>query len=396
MLKNLLFSEINFCTREEDRITTNMEVTVPPVFGLIATLMQLLTRSAQASGEPRRPPALDVPAVFPATILYSDSVSSQGQCEDIRRSPVGRHALNDINSDVHDQLVNKIAPAIARSRFPYGKCAFGHCEENPVFSCDELKEIDEESQSGLYWVRLSNGFTVKVYCDFDQRCDCSQAAANSSAWMRVAFFNMSHPNQQCPFNFLLNEIQGRRLCHTKHKGCTSIFFNTFGFQFSKVCGRVNGIQFGEPNAFRPYFKDKNRSLEDQYVDGISLTHGRAPRTHVWTFVMVEDETQSDDEGCPCTVSDAPYTGVVPPFIGNDYFCDTGSHDQSRDTYYLDNPLWDGRGCGAGSTCCQWQSPPWFCKTLPEPTRNDLEFRVCADSSSDDELLLLELIEIYIQ
>lgn len=373
-----------------------MVVTVLPVIGLIATLMQLLTRSAQASGEPRRAPALDVPAVFPATILYSDSVSSQGQCEDIRGSPVGRHALNDINGDIRSHLVNEIAPAISRSRFRYGKCAFGRCEENPVFSCAELKEIDEESQSGLYWVRLSNGSTVKVYCNFDQRCDCSQTANSSAGWMRVAFFNMSDPNQDCPFNFLLNEIQGRRLCHTKHKGCFSIFFDTFGFSFSKVCGRVIGIQFGEPNAFRPYYKDRNRSLEDQYVDGVSLTHGQAPRTHVWTFVMVEDETQSDDEGCPCTVSDSPYTGVVPPFIGDDYFCDTGSLDRSKYIYYLDNPLWDGRGCGTGSTCCEWQGPPWFCKTLPEPTRNDLEFRVCADSSSDDELLLLELIEIYIQ
>lgn len=366
---------------------------VTPVFGLIATLMQLLTRSAHATGESRRTSTVNVPAVLPATIIYSDPGRSQSQCEDIRRSPVGRHALKDINSDIRNQL-DEIAPVISRSRFRYGKCPFGHCEENPVFSCDELKEIDGASQSGLYWIQLSNGSSVKVFCDFDQRCNCSQTG--SSAWMRVAFFNMTDPIQDCPFNLMLTEIRGKRLCHTKHKGCTSIYFDTFGFSFSKVCGRVIGIQFGEPNAFRPYFRDKSRSLEDQYVDGVSLTHGQAPRTHVWTFVMVEDETQSDDEGCPCTVSDTLFTGVVPPFIGNDYFCDTGSHNRSEDIYYLDNPLWDGHRCGTRSTCCQWQSPPWFCKTLPEPTRNDLEFRVCADSSMNDELLLLELIEIYVQ
>ena len=90
------------------------------------------------------------------------------------------------------------------------------------------------------------------------------------------------------------------------------------------------------------------------------------------------------------------TSIVPPLIRDDYFCDTGSRSKSREVYYTGDPLWDGTGCGSNSSCCSWQGPPWFCKQLPQVTRDSLELRVCTDSPSDDEQVLLELVEIYIQ
>ena len=347
----------------------------------------LLSRAADAVNQPMRD-GPQIPSLFyPASFLPE----RPGQCEDTATSPRGKHALNVIDSDIRSKISNEIGPYIARS---FGKCQLGRCRQNPAFSCSELKEIDERVESGSYWLRISNGSTVNVHCDFDRQCSCSRS--DQSSWMRVALYNMSDSNQNCPFNFKLSEIEQRRLCHAQFVGCTSVFFDTLGIDYTAVCGRVIGVQFGEPNAFRPYFREHERTLEDAYVDGISLTHGLAPRTHVWTFAMAEDETEHDDEACPCTNTDEVFVGLVPPFIGNDYFCDTGSRTRSREIYYLDDPLWDGAGCGPASTCCDWQNPPWFCKTLLRPTHNSLEFRVCTDSSSDDEQLLLELIEIYIQ
>ena len=359
---------------------------------VFVALMQLLINGATGTADTRenRP---NFPEVYPATRVYGDTA---GRCEDVSSSPVGKHALNQIRREIRE-MANELAPVISRSRSLFGNCEFGHCNENPVFSCAELKEINVDSRSGLYWLRLANGSIVRVYCDFDQRCSCSGTDRNSSeAWTRVAFYDMSDLTHSCPYNFEVNEAHQRRYCHTKHDGCTSVFFDTLGITYSRVCGRVIGIQYGEPNAFRPYYRDRSRSLEDQYVDGISLTHGQAPRTHVWTFAMVEDETQSDDEACPCTVSGVSFSGLIPPFIGNNYFCDTGSRKSSREVYYLDDPLWDGEGCGADSTCCEWQNPPWFCRSLPELTQNKLEFRVCTDSPAYDEQLLIDIIEIYIQ
>jgi hypothetical protein len=349
----------------------------------ILTFRSLIAALALTSASRATEAEAQFPETYPAVLVQSD------QCEET--SPLSRRAYDQINREVRIRIVNEIAPVISRY---YGTCSLGRCKENPVFSCAEVREMDRESESGHYWLRLSNGSSVNVYCNFNRQCGCPDDA--TASWTRVAFYNMSDSTHQCPFNFQLNEVEQRRMCTTKYSGCTSVYFDTLGLKYTRVCGRVIGVQYGELDAFRPYFRYRERTLEDPYVDGVSLTHGQAPRTHVWTFATAADETEYDDEACPCTRTDRNYEGAVPPFIGDDYFCDTGSSRLSPSArYYLDDPLWDGAGCGATSACCQWQNPPWFCKHLPEPTRNTLEFRVCSDSSTDHERLLLELIEVYI-
>jgi len=91
-----------------------------------------------------------------------------------------------------------------------------------------------------------------------------------------------------------------------------------------------------------------------------------------------------------------FPGVIPPFIGQDYFCDTGSRSTYEDKIYSDDPLWDGHGCGAESSCCRFNSPPWFCKQLPQPTSDDIELRLCTDQSIGNEDVLIELVELYVQ
>ena len=104
---------------------------------------------------------------------------------------------------------------------------------------------------------------------------------------------------------------------------------------------------------------------------MSLTYGRLPRKHIWTFANAPDDITSNFEpSCECESS-------RPPFIGDDYFCDTGSRSHAlNQLWYLDDPLWDGRGCGGTNTCCSLHNPPWFCKDLPEPTTEDIEMRMC--------------------
>ena len=85
------------------------------------------------------------------------------------------------------------------------------------------------------------------------------------------------------------------------------------------------------------------------MDGISLTHGHAPRQHIWTFAAAFDETQAQEYVCPCTRPGVTYTGVVPPFIAQDYFCETGSRDANENRFYPDDSLWDSQGCGGKIT-----------------------------------------------
>ena len=104
--------------------------------------------------------------------------------------------------------------------------------------------------------------------------------------------------------------------------------------------------------------------------------------------------------CPCSNFNERYTvDRVPLFVGNDYFCETGVPPGQRfdsSTFHVDDPLWDGGGCGPTSTCCTFNNPPWFCKQLPQPTNADLEVRLCSLHEAASENTPIELIEIYIQ
>ncbi len=101
--------------------------------------------------------------------------------------------------------------------------------------------------------------------------------------------------------------------------------------------------------------------------------------------------------CPCTNSNLwPYS--VPSFIGNIYFCDTGDHDAGyiSGRFYPDEPLFDGRVCGPDSTCCQSNTPPWFCTELSQPTSDDLEIRICGDQGFRNEDVIVSVIDISIR
>ena len=150
------------------------------------------------------------------------------------------------------------------------------------------------------------------------------------------------------------------------------------------------------DAFEYYYRFRNRGIDDPYVEGISLTHGSSPRKHIWTFAAALDEVRSNQWVCPCTRPDLTYTGVVPPFIGQDYFCETGSRYHYQLIFYTADPLWDSQGCGSQSTCCSFSNPPWFCKQLSQITTDDIELRLCAGSPSRDDDVPIEVVEIFAQ
>jgi hypothetical protein len=139
-------------------------------------------------------------------------------------------------------------------------------------------------------------------------------------------------------------------------------------------------------------------IDDPYVDGVSLTYG-SPRHHIWTFANTLDEyLYRYDSKCPCSNVFEQHPVSIPSFVGNDYFCETGvpSGQFFSNTFYADNPLWDGQGCGPTSTCCTFNDPPWFCKQLPQSTNADLEVRLCSASAAGFENTPIELIEICVK
>ena len=122
------------------------------------------------------------------------------------------------------------------------------------------------------------------------------------------------------------------------------------------------------------------------------------RQHIWTFAagLSEVTNMFPDHACPC---DRVQPSVVPAFVGNDYFCESGLHsvfDSQFGIFHSNDIPWDGQNCTSTSTCCQFNNPPWFTKNLTNATTDDIEFRICLVKYADSSDVPLELIELFVQ
>ena len=288
---------------------------------------------------------------------------------------------------INDFLIHTVLEAISKAK---------------ITTKSTCKDIPEDHPSGYYWIH-NHSSPVRVYCDMMSRI-CSCNFTGLGGWMRIANLNMTDSNQTCPDGFRLvsRTEPPLRTCGRPGPGCTSTTFLIHGIEYSRVCGRVVGYQYGHTDAFAQYtYHFEQVTIDSDYVDGISLTYGQSPRQHIWTFAAALDEAEScgSHNSCPCIQAVEPFTSELPPFVGQDYFCDTanplynGQPDSSA--FHPDDPLWDGQGCGGNSTCCEFNNPPWFCKQLSQPTTDDIDLQLCMDEPISWEDSPIEIVEIYI-
>ena len=265
-------------------------------------------------------------------------------------------------------------------------------EEHVFSSCAVIQQFFPfQPSSGYYNIRSSNGSAITAYCDMTRSC-----GGITGGWMRVAELDMTDNTTQCPDSLELRTTPLRtcRISNTISGICSSDMFSVDGVQYSQVCGRIRAYQVGDTDAFSSSIPD----IDTYYVDGMSLTYGSSPRQHIWTFASaLREDDQFPTSICPCT--NTAISGMAtppPPFVGGDYFCDTAvDSGTSAGLFHSDDPLWDGAGCGPQSTCCSFNSPPWFYKQLPQTTTDDIEMRVCRSNIRDIEDIAIEIIEIYV-
>jgi len=212
----------------------------------------------------------------------------------------------------------------------------------------------------------------------------------STGWRRVAYLNMSDPTQRCPSAWM--EITTpHRVCGTSSAGCAGVMYTTGSEQYDQVCGRIIGFQSGSPDAFYT----SSSSIDTYYVDGVSVTRG-SPRQHIWTFAAgVDEQTTYTSATCPC-VNGSTNQNQIPSFVGQNYFCESGlTHWDGTHVLFPDgDPLWDGQGCGSNSTCCTFNSPPWFNVRLPSSTTDYIEVRICSNIVDDESPI--QLLELYVK
>ena len=219
----------------------------------------------------------------------------------------------------------------------------------------------------------------------------------STGWRRVAYLNMSDPSQHCPS--VWQEITTpHRVCGRRSTigSCEGLTYTTGSEQYDQVCGRIIGYQLRTPDAFR----GSSQSIDTFYLEGVSVTHG-SPRQHIWSFAGGLDERSSGSslpsDRCPC-VDGSTNENLIPSFVGQNYFCESGITQWDGRFIFWRNgdPLWDGQGCGPTSSCCTFNSPPWFNVQLSSPTTDDIEIRICGQRGIGDEDTPIQLIELYVK
>ena len=291
-------------------------------------------------------------------------------------------------SNSFEQLLSPIMTELHLLRLP------GSTPSHPAVSCREIKELSPTAPSGYYWLRSAGDSSVHMYCDMSRSC-----GGITGGWMTVAKINMTNSSHTCPAGLKLLTTP-KRLCTrvTDVVGCSSATFNLHGIRYTHVCGKIIGYQQGTPDAFGPYYWNRGLTVDGNYMDGISLTHGHDPRKHIWTFAAaIEEVTITHRNGlCPCTNIHNPVTIPIPPYVGSDYFCDTASETAVQYKFYPNDPLWDGQGCGRLNTCCSFNNPPWFMKELPSSTSDDIEMRLCTNGGRTEEDVPVQVIELYVQ
>ena len=269
----------------------------------------------------------------------------------------------------------------------YEDKTLGLSKANPASSCHEIYQSNPTSRGtiGQYWIKTHEGL-FKVTCNMKLKC-----GGVEGGWMQVADVDINH-DAKCPGTWH-TITSPRRLCLglVASAGCASAHFDVKGISYEHICGQAKGYQKGTPDAFQP----NSQSIDGIYVDGISISLG-SPRKHVWTYAAGPSDNYNGNGKymCPC----AKFPGPSPPaFVGNDYYCESGSVGRADgNTYYLLDPLWDGRGCTSGNGCCAQIGMPWFYRKLPVSVAEDFEVRICKDQSHSDENIAIEKLELYVK
>ena len=273
---------------------------------------------------------------------------------------------------------------------------------------NELVNVRETTEQNMETIK-SNLTGLYIKLEQAQMCndtelppsepsDPGYTCGGTSGWKQVAYLNMTDTSHHCPTGW--NETSySRRTCGRASTGratcADSVIFPVGGMEFTRVCGRVVGYQFGSLSAFYGSL----HNIESHYVNGLSLTHGSAgSREHIWTFAvgLAEGGTFGlPGHKCPCDGGTAP----VPEFVGDDYFCESGINGPwpFSPTFYPNDPLWDGMDCLPTSSCCTLNDPPYFIKDIGTSTTDDIEARICSKATEIRfSNVAIELVELYVQ
>ena len=248
-------------------------------------------------------------------------------------------------------------------------------------SCDIVSGLRFPFSSGTYRIGPSQDNYSLMNCSTSTALTCNGIYGQ---WRRVAYLDTNQTNIECPGNLQATTNPPSCRISGSSPTCSSVFFSSGCLPFSQVCGRIHGRYSGAPDAFDTFtgVRPGIPTIDDNYVDGVSLSYGMNPRNHVWTLAAtILQNTRR--VGC------ASCDYLVPDFVGSDYSCQivpdcSGLSDDSTCRLV---EIWNDNNLCNGDNI--------FYRNLTQTTTENLEMRLCRDQATSDEDISISFIEIFV-
>ena len=159
-------------------------------------------------------------------------------------------------------------------------------------------------------------------------------------------------------------------CTRPATGAASNVFSTRGVAWSEV--RVNmAIRSVSTNDAFGWRNRSEWSVEDNYVDGVSLTTGEAgSREHLFTYAVGHAAGK-----CPDTIGDKQPYVEAQAFVGNAYACGYPDPESAQANLFDDD---------------------WFIAQAVEASAQPLEIRLMADQDVGNENVRVYSIVMYVR
>jgi len=229
---------------------------------------------------------------------------------------------------------------------------------------------------------------ISVSDDFISTC-----AGVGGGWRKIAKVDIS-AGDDCPGEWRKATHSGVSFCRVAsddYHTCSSASFSTNGRSYQRVCGRARGYQKGNTPAF--YGTPSSKTIDQDYVSGLSITYSSNPHQHIWSFTSGTHEIPSGYSYiCPCTstIANSP-----PSYVSSNYYCESAPwYGYNHGTYFFNDTLWDGAGCV--DNCCDNTKQPWFYRQFSQTTQDYIEARICTYGPFSSRSTVIDQLELYIQ
>ena len=158
-------------------------------------------------------------------------------------------------------------------------------------SCKRIhtKFPETQNKSGYYRIKEKNDIQW-TYCNMNDFI--STCAGVGGGWKRIANININ-AEDDCPGEWRKATQSGVSFCRVASDDsytCSSANFSTNGISYQRVCGRARGYQKGNTVAFYGSQPGYNKTIDQSYVCGLSITYSSNPHQHIWTYASGRGES----------------------------------------------------------------------------------------------------------